>query len=465
MKIKQEQKITQKITLTPQMKQFLHLLQLPLMELKAYIDKEMEENPVLEYESPPQTETSLFDEETKKILEIEEPKEEYTFPSSEEEKKQNYKRSLITQKITLQEHLLRQLRLHRLKEKEYKIGEYIIANIDEDGYLKESCEEILESLGKEMPISKEEVEKIIKLIQTFDPVGVGATSFKECLLIQLNAKKIKNPIVYEIIQKYLSLLARKKLKEIAKQMNTSLSKIEKAAKIISKLDPKPGKKFSFTDPPPLITPDIIVEKINNRYEIIINSRSLPPLRISSYYKNLLNSSSVSRETKKYLQEKIKKAVELIKTLTEREKMIKKIVEYILQIQNDFFEEGDISLLKPLTLKELAEKIKKNESTVSRAVNKKYIQTPYGLFPLNYFFTSHLKTDDGEKISTQKIKSLILEFIEEEKPSHPLKDSQLTRILKRYGVRIARRTVAKYRKELGIPSYSQRKKKKLRGDTT
>ncbi|OQX79788.1 MAG: RNA polymerase sigma-54 factor, partial [Candidatus Omnitrophica bacterium 4484_70.1] len=408
---------------------------------------------------------SLFDEETKKILEIEEPKEEYTFPSSEEEKKQNYKRNLITQKITLQEHLLRQLRLHRLREKEYKIGEYIIANIDEDGYLKESCDEILESLGKEMSISKEEVEKIIKLIQTFDPVGVGATSFKECLLIQLNAKKIKNPIVYEIIQKYLSLLARKKLKEIAKQMNTSLSKIEKAAKIISKLDPKPGKKFSFTDPPPLITPDIIVEKINNRYEIVINSRSLPPLRISSYYKNLLNSSSVSRETKKYLQEKIKKAVELIKTLTEREKMIKKIVEYILQIQNDFFEEGDISLLKPLTLKELAEKIKKNESTVSRAVNKKYIQTPYGLFPLNYFFTSHFKTDDGKKISTQKIKSLILELIEEEKPHHSLKDSQLTRILRRYGIRIARRTVAKYRKELGIPSYSQRKKKKLRGDTT
>ncbi len=464
MQIKQEQKITQKITLTPQIRQFLHLLQLPSIELKEYLDTQIEENPVLEYvDVENEFESIEENEKVKQLLKIEEAKESLPFASlqydSEGEKKRRYQENLLTQTITLHEYLLRQLRYCRLSEKEYYIGEYIIANIDENGYLKESIEEIKKELNKNYPtITEEEITRILKLIHTFDPPGIGARSLKECLFLQLEVKKIDNPLVYKLIDEYLPLLAKRKLKEIAKKLKVSLNKIEKAFKTITSLNPKPGKEFSLNEKAQAIIPDIIVEKIGNHFEIILNTKDIPNLRINPRYKTFLASPKTSPETKKYLRKKIKQAMELIKALTEREKMIKEITRHIIEIQKDFFEEGDPSLLKPLTLKELAKKLGKNESTISRVVNKKYIQTPFGIFKLDYFFTSHLETKEGEKISTQKIKSLILELIAQENNLSPLKDYEITRILKRFGIRISRRTVAKYRKELKIPSYSQRKNK-------
>ena len=464
MQIKQEQKITQKIILTPQMRQFLYLLQLPSIELKEYLDLQVEENPVLEYvDAENGIESIEENEKIKQLLKIEEAKESLPFASlqydSEEEKKKKYQENLLTQTITLHEYLLRQLRYYRLSEKEYCIGEYIIANIDENGYLKESIEEIKKEVNKNYPtITEEEITRILKLIQTFDPPGVGARNLKEALFIQLKAKKIDNPLVYRLIDEYLPLLAKRRLKEVAKRLKTSLKKVEKAFKIISSLNPKPGKEISSKNDIQTIIPDIIVEKIDNHFEIILNTKNIPNLRINPHYKTLLNSSETPSETKKYLRKKIKQAMELIKALIEREKMIKEITKHIIEIQKDFFEEGDPSLLKPLTLKELAKKLGKNESTISRVVNKKFIQTPFGIFKLDYFFISHLETKEGEKISTQKIKSLILELIAQENNSSPLKDHEIMRILKRFGIRISRRTVAKYRKELKIPSYSQRKAK-------
>lgn len=459
MELKQTQKLSQILALTPQMRESLYILQLPLMELKNYLEAKLEDNPVLESKELKNAELPM-DVSIEKIMDISPPYSQYLYSgySSEEVKKKlAYKESIITKETTMGEYLLKQLHIIPLRKEKYRIGEFIIGNIDSNGYLNMSVGEIRENLReKGIKATKKEVEEVIGLLHNFDPPGIGARNLKECLLIQLKLKKKQNILAKKIVENYLSYLAQGRIKTITKKLHTSLTEIKKAIKEIMALEPKPGRMFSthiIEENKAPVIPDVIVEKIENKYEIIINSRLLPELKISSYYLNLLKSDDISPNVKKYIQKKINAALHLIKAISQREKTILKIAEHIVKFQKDFFEQGDISSLKPLTMKEVARIIKRNESTVSRVVNRKYMQTPYGIFGFDFFFTKALKDNN---LSQEFIKSKIQGIIEEENPNSPYKDSEIAKILKKEGVCIARRTIAKYREELKIPPYHKRK---------
>ncbi|MGD9015635.1 MAG: RNA polymerase factor sigma-54, partial [Candidatus Omnitrophota bacterium] len=381
------------------------------------------------------------------------------YSQEEAQKKQSYRESLVTKGPTLQEHLIRQLRMQELDENEYKIAELIIGNIDQNGYFQSSIEDIVQALSsKGIEVKSEDANKILAILQTFDPIGIGARDLKECLIIQLKAKEKQNSLCYQIVEHYLPDLARNKLKNIAKALKVSLDKIKEAAKEISLLEPKPGRAFTQSETRRVISrsPDIIVEKIDEQYEVIVNNRELPKLKISAQYKNLLNRKDTPEETKNYLKEKINSALWLIKAVMQRQDTIRRIAECIIDIQKDFFAQGQEEQLKPLTLQEVAQRVGRNESTISRVVNNKYIQTPYGIFKLDYFFSGSYQTEQGEAISSEAVKSQIIALIDEEDHQHPLSDDKIVKLFKAQGINIARRTIAKYREELKIPPSHQRK---------
>ncbi len=461
MELRQTQRLTQKLSLTPLMRQSLYILQLPLLELKNYIEKEIEENPVIEKEIHEDTQW-----EKEFIKEIPSTPEygTYSLGNEEEEldKKKNYQINLITKPVTLHEILFQQLHMHKLELDQYLIGEFIIHYIDDNGYLTMSVEEISKSLNEtdklKNKITPQQVENILSIIQSMEPIGVGARNLKECLLIQLKAKNKINTLTYKIVENFLAEIARKKTRVIAKKLKVEHSKIKSAVKEISKLEPKPGRIYSSFKEQLLDNgyPDIIVEKSKSGYEIIINHFNLPRFKISSYYKNILKSKSISPPTKKYIQEKIKSALNLKKALSQRSSTLKNVVQHLLRIQKDFFEEGDISLLKPLTLKEIAQLLKRNESTISRVVNSKYIKTNHGIFKLSELFTKSVKVSSQANISREAIKTKIYNIISEEPKKHPITDIKIARILKKENINISRRTIAKYREELKIPPASKRK---------
>lgn len=464
MDIRQSQKLTQKLTLTPQMRQSLRILELPLLELKDYLETEVEENPALKREDAPDKD-SLFGEKIEQLLERERGPTEPYFSSAQEDiqKKRDYKSSLISKAPTLEEHLLKQLRMSSLDKKDYKIGEHILANLDENGYLNLSIEEVMVKFNRNLSlgekITRKTVESVLSLIYHFDPPGIGARNLKECLLIQLKLKDKESSLAYKIVNLYLPELIKNKPESIAKRLKVSLESVKKAIKEISYLNPRPGKAFESTITQIIAPslPDIIIEKINNKLEVIINTKFLPKIRVNEYYLNLLKSKKISAETKKYIQEKIASALGFIKSISQREETVRKIVQTIVKVQKDFFEHGDRSLLKPLTHKAMAKIVQRNESTISRVVNSKYIQTPYGTFRLNYFFSKSLENHQGEKISQEYVKHLILDIITESGDKN-LRDNEILKGLKEHGVKIARRTVAKYRSSLKIPAYYQRKRK-------
>lgn len=457
MDIRQTQKLSQKLTLTPLMRQSLKILELPLLELKSYLETEMEENPVLKCEEPIREESSLS-ERIEQLMDQEQTLADYSLIESPDElkKKRDYKENLISKLPTLEEHLLKQLRVCHLTKKQHRIGECILTNLDENGYLTLTFEEIIANLNKKHPdekVDKKDIEDILKLIANFDPVGIAAKNLKECLLIQLKLKKQEHSLAYKIVNQHLPELIKNKTKIIAKKLKVSKEDVDLAIRQISTLNPRPGKSFeaATTQTIVLSVPDII---INEKSEIIINSGFLPKLRISNYYLNLLKSKKVSDKTKKYIQEKINSALGLMKSISQRESTVCKIVEHIVKIQKEFFESGDRSLINPLSHKEIAKIVQRNESTVSRVINSKYIQTPHGTFKLDYFFSKSLDTTEGKKVSQEHVKHKILDILTE-KEGQNLKDSQIVELLKEQGLKMARRTVAKYRKQLNIPAYYQR----------
>lgn len=467
MKIRQVQKLSQKLALTPQMRQSIRILQMPILELKDYLEAQIEANPVLEQTKAAKTnEDSLAEQRIKEFLVLNREYKDslhYNSPdqsTQELQDKQDYRQSLITKKPHLQEHLLQQLRLQHLKKKELQLGKQLISYIDENGYLEISLDQVLDKLksSQQIILTKPEAKKILSIIHNFDPLGVGARNLKECLLIQLKAKKRNRSLAGAIVQHYLVELAQRKLKLIAKKLKTPLLEIEKAVQEITTLEPKPGRAFWRSEHINQISAvaDVIVEKVAGKFEIIVNTKWLPRIAISSRYAKLLKSNTTDQELKQYLQKKIESALWLIKATSQREETIRKIAECFLRVQKKFLEEGDLALLKPLTLKQVAQKIGRNPSTVSRVVNSKYIQTPAGTFKMSRFFSTHLQTGQGEKISTENIKSLIFDLINSEKSGSRLKDSAIVQILKNQGIKIARRTVAKYRQELKVPAYHQRK---------
>jgi len=464
MEIRQSQKLSQALSLTPLMMQSLHVLQLPLLELKAYLESQAEENPVLEIESF-ERESGILKERIERVLEEGSEREDFSLWDSPEalQKKHSYQESLLSKSQSLQDHLLKQLRTHSLNERRSMIAEFIIGNIDDNGYLNLFADEVIShvnsGLAPDRAVTVKDAEEVLKLIQSFDPMGVGARNLKECLLIQLELRKKKDSLAYAIVKDHLVDLIKKRFKPIAKKMKAELADVEMACREIACLEPKPGRIFSpdNTGAAGAETVDIFVEFSRGKPHITINTSGLPRVAISRYYLNLLKSGDISDETKNYLREKVQSAVGLIKAIAQREETIRKIVESIVSAQKDFFEKDDAALIRPLSYRDIARKVKRNESTISRVVNKKYIETPHGIFKLDYFFSKAVRTAGGGAVSQDSIKSAIRDLISEEDPSKPLRDGAIVRKLQEKNFRIARRTVVKYRLELKIPPYNQRRK--------
>lgn len=433
--LKTAYKITQRLKLTPQMRLAISLLQMPLVKLKDYVQQQIEENPLLEIEN---------------IEPGEKPQENYNF----DEEEQDYRETLITNPATLQGHLLKQLHLLIDTENERKIGELIIENIDDNGYLKISVEETAESI-KAMP---SQVERVLNLIQTFDPIGVGARDLRECLLSQIKggvkAKQKVDSLVYQIIDKYLHYLEKKRFEFIAKKLNVPVERIKDAIKKIAHLEPKPGQSFN-TERPVRLIPDVILKRNNDKYEVMFNDWGLPSLNLNPKYKRMLKQEDITEDTREYLKERLGAAKFLINALNKRKETIRKVTEAIVYIQKDFLDNG-MQNLKPMTLSQIANLVGRHKSTVSRTVNNKYLQTPDGIFELRHFFDSGIKRENGEFYSSKAIKSKIKELIGNENKEAPLADQEVVNLLKTQGISISRRTIAKYRHQLKILSSQSRR---------
>lgn len=451
----------QKLLITPELRQAIAVLQMSALELQEHINRELEENPFLE-----EKETDLFEEDERDGKEeesgddekIEEWLEYYNdrdigINMREKEEYKNFE-NYITRQPSLYEHLHFQLSLALKDEKDLKIGEYIIGNIDNNGYLTVAVEEMAASLNE----SPADVERVLKVIQTFSPYGVGARDLSECLLLQLFHYGKESDIAKEIIQHHLDDLAKGKITKLAGKLGVSPHQIQEICDLIRTLDPRPGLQYSNNEQIKYVVPDVLVEKIEDEYVVIINDLHFPRLIINHVYENILKKpDNFSVETKKYLEEKMGAALWLIKSIEQRRMTLYKVASCIVDIQRDFFEKG-VAYLKPLTLKQVADVVNVHESTVSRATANKYMQTPQGLFELKYFFSSGIHAGDSEdKVSSTSIKHMLQDIIAKEDNTNPLSDEAIAKILSERGIKISRRTVAKYRQELGIPSTMSRKR--------
>ncbi|MDR7870575.1 MAG: RNA polymerase factor sigma-54 [Tissierellaceae bacterium] len=446
---------TQKLIMTPELRQAIQLLQYNSLELNEYLKTEVEENPLLEMENPlnqMEEVQELSVEKEVDWVELAEKYDDISYRPSVDKNKEEYNYEAFTTYIkTLKEYLIEQLNLTILDDKEYLIGDYIIQNIDENGYLDVDLKEIVEQTQSNI----EEVENVLSIIQTFEPLGVGARNLKECLYIQIKEKGILNPTLIKIIEEYLDDLACNRMTKISKELDIDILKLQEICDYIKTLEPKPGRAFSDSgEHVKYIVADATIEEIEGEYIIIINDITGPRLNINNYYRELLKNSSDNDATN-YLSERLNSAMWIIRSIEQRKQTIYKVIESILKFQLEFFRTGEKGLV-PLTLKEVADDIGMHESTISRATNGKYVQTPRGLFELKFFFTTGLPGSNGD-ISTTSVKSEIKKIIENEDPTKPLSDQSIADLLEEKGATISRRTVAKYRDELNIPSSSKRKR--------
>lgn len=477
LELKQAPKLTQQLVITPQLQQAIRLLQLTRLELVELINQEMRENPLLEeaefeegedQEEPLREEedTSLNAEHTIEVKGEGEGSDEFDWESYLE----NYNltppvklkdqdgedrppiENLLTKRTTLFDHLYWQLQLTRLSEEEEKAGLWIIGNLDDDGYLKVPLEEVSAETG--VPISS--VVSVLRKIQQFDPVGVGARDLRECLLIQLEQLSIRDPIAEKIISEHLSLLKNRNYPAIAKKLGVSLERVTRAASLIFKLDPKPGRAFGGEIVQEII-PDVYVYKVEGEYVISLNDEGIPKLRINPYYRRLLSEGRHSlQEERKYLQEKMRSALWLIRSIDQRQRTIYKVAKSIVKFQKDFLDHG-IQFLKPLVLRDVAEDIQMHESTISRVTHNKYMHTPQGIYELKFFFNTGIPSTQGEALASETVKNLLREIIAKEDPRKPYSDEKLVQILKGMNIHIARRTVSKYREMLKILPSNERRR--------
>lgn len=447
----------QKLILTPELKQAISILQLSSLELAAYVERELLENPVLELKE----EDKEDHEPVEQLEETEMDWQEYFddgrdlgLPRGEREIREAHSlETYVTQAPTLLEHLNLQLELLKLTEEEEEIGYYLIGNINDNGYLEISVEEAARHLG----CSAQEVNRILKMIQNFEPAGVGARDLTECLLIQLRAKGIYDPLVEAVITRHLEDLAQGKWQKIAKTLRVSPAKVQEIADLIKTLDPKPGRQYSQDGQPRYIVPDVVVEKVDGEYVVLVNDHAASHLRISPHYQSLLTGKrECDEDTLRFLEQKLNAAHWVLRSIEQRRLTLYRVVNAIIYFQRDFFEKG-VKALKPLTLKQVADFLGIHKSTVSRATAHKYVQTPLGVFDLKFFFASGVEQDNGLSASSQSVKMVLQELIEAEDARRPYTDQQLVQLLKQRGISISRRTVTKYRDELGIPAAAKRKR--------
>jgi RNA polymerase sigma-54 factor len=500
MKLRLDLKLSQKLIMTPQLQQAIKLLQLSRLELQQSLAQHLLENPLLDevQTEVEEAEAATTDEKTEEPVapaaqetveesgtteERESPEEfsasgweEYfgsdrragdsEYPSSSQDEFPSYEQT-VAKATSLEEHLLWQLSLSGLSERDKAIGRLIIGNLDDDGYLRIPLTEVVS--GTEF--SEAEAESVLKDIQTFDPTGVGARDLPECLLLQLGhlgrnpigslgsrPGALKGSVVEAIVLHHLKDLEKKQYAKVAKALNISVEEVFQATKIIEDLEPKPGRPFTNTQNY-VIVPDVFVVKNEGEWVVLLNDDGLPRMRISPYYKQLMASGQGgSAETKAYMDEKLRAAQWVIRSIEQRNKTIVKVVSSIVKFQEQFFEHG-VQYLKPLVLKQVAEDIGMHESTISRVTANKYMYCPQGMLELKFFFNAGLQRADqpSDMLSSVTVREMIRKMVAEEDPRRPLKDEEIAARLRTQQVLIARRTVAKYRAEESIPSASQRKR--------
>jgi RNA polymerase sigma-54 factor len=497
MELKQHLKMTQQLVMTPQLQQAIKLLQLSRMELVDLIRTEVTENPLLEGADEPDEEPTQSGEspaevadheakpEHKEAEKLEEVKGEegsneidwdqyldhyqlqgHTAPSNRglsDEELPGYEATL-TKKTDLVDHLVWQLRLSSFTPDEERVAMLIIGNLDDDGYFKmpavegENDETItrdaLVRVSFEAGVGIEFAEKVLKRVQTLDPIGVAARDLRECLLLQIRYINADTPEIVAIVERHLKHLESKNYGAIAKDLKISIEEVVKAVKVISRLEPKPGRAYSGEEAQ-YITPDVYVHKMGDKYVVVLNDDGLSKLRISGMYRAALKNGEAGK-AKEYIQDKLRSAVWLIRSIHQRQRTIYKVTESIVKFQRDFLDKG-IAYLKPLILRDVAEDIGMHESTVSRVTTNKYVHTPQGIYELKFFFNSAINKTGGDEIASEAVKNHIKQIVAAEDPKHPHSDQKIVELLKTQSIEIARRTVAKYREVLGILPSSKRKK--------
>ncbi len=475
------QKLTQTLKMTPEMQLAIKLLQMNTVELKDQILEVLETNPVMELSEnqPSEVEVTLdnkvdgegqIDAPPPSREFTEEPRQEhgldwqrYLEDSENSEFKVSVGRAggdddeqsfenFVSKVSSLRDHLMVQLSEAPLNPTEMKIGEYLIGLLDRNGYLPYPRADIATMLKVEVDV----IERVVSALQNMDPDGVGACDLRECLLIQARVQKYTGSIVYDIIDKHLQLVAENKLKEIVRLTGSELEDVLAAVDVIKSFNPKPGASFPGGGEGIYVRPDVFVEKVGDEYIVSLNQRDLPLLRINPLYRDTIkNKDHVDKPTYEFIKGKLEAARSFLRYLDKRKDTILNVTRSIVDVQREFLEHG-IMHLKPMTLQDIAGMAGVHESTVSRAANGKYVQTPRGLFELKFFFSGGTRTQSGEDVSTQVVKKRIEEMVRQENPKEPLSDSDLVTRLKTEGITVARRTVAKYRTELNIQSSSRRK---------
>lgn len=475
--LKQSMQLTQTLRMTPQLQQAIKLLQLSRMELETAVRKELEENPILEEnpeassddpveplhgqaagEGPDQQTSQDQDPQRQDEFEWENYIDSQYKPpqgmSGGNEEIMNYE-NVISTAETLYDHLMWQAGLYGFNEEELTHAQILISYVDDDGYIKIPLDQI--ATDENVPL--EDLEGVLPFIQEFDPPGVGARDLKECLLVQAKHLQEDTHDLVNLITNHLKDLEKKNYDGIARAIGCELQDVIEMCKIIYTMEPKPGRAFMPNDTH-YVTPDVYVYKVGDEYMVSLNEDGLPRLRISNFYKNVLKGGSKvggqGSGTHEYIQEKLRSAVWLIKSIHQRQRTIYKVTESIVKHQRDFFEKGP-AFIKPMILRDIANDIGMHESTVSRVTTAKYVHTPRGIFELKYFFNSGISTDDGDSLASESVKLKIKELVSGEDQRNPLSDQKIVELLKKDGIQIARRTVAKYRDVLRILPSSKRKK--------
>jgi RNA polymerase sigma-54 factor len=447
------------------LQQALKLLQVPTLELQQILKQEIMQNPLLEEVDEVTENDDIAKEDSPEEAaneEAEEPADQDPIDWSDyiqdgldrtyipqTEVNPEFLEKVPVTRTTLAESLLEQLHFLSLSREHLVIAEFIVGSLDERGYLSTPLEEISRATGR----SLDEIERVLKVIHALEPVGVGARDLRECLLIQLETRKQKETLVWRLIHDQFDNLVNRRFPEIARHLKCSVEEVQAAADDVATLNPKPGLEVSAEDPK-YVVPDLIVERVNDDYIVLLNDRNVPRLRISSAYESVLkdkkpaDKASPGGETRAYIQNKLNSARWLIQTIEQRRRTMIKVMNCIIREQREFFDKG-IAFLRPLTLQQVARQIDMHESTVSRVCSGKYVQTPRGVFELKFFFSSGLETEDGEDVSARTAKDIIKTLIEEEDKKEPLSDQRIAELLHERGLRIARRTVAKYREQLSI----------------
>lgn len=473
--LKQQLKLSQQLIMTPQLQQAIKLLQLSRLELLETINQELEANPLLEEtqeevptEQDAELETLTTNETPFQEVQLSENKiredfdwegylDEYNTSTPvlvETDPNQEWPSfdSRLSEPTTLEDHLVWQLRLSDFNEQEREIGGIIIGNLNKDGYLDATIEEIAEMAGADT----KQVEQVLAKVQTFDPTGVAARDLKECLLIQARTLELEDSLAIRIIEDHLHYLETKNYAALVRTLKRNPEEVKAAVEIILGLDPRPGSAFN-KETIEYISPDIYVFKVDDEWVIVLNEDGMPKLRVSPYYKDALGEGeSLPNETKDYIQTKLRSAAWLIKSIHQRQRTLYKVSQSIVKLQADFFEKG-VAHLKPMVLRDVAEDVGMHESTISRVTASKYMHTPHGIFELKYFFNSSINTVMGDAVASESVKERIRHIVKEENSAKPYSDQEIVEILEKENISIARRTVAKYREMLGILPSNRRKK--------